>query len=552
MDIEIFLHGVPNGQDFYGTKEEQANMGMFYDTSTESVKYVVETKKLGDKAYTYYSYLRYKGLIGAGGRPGSYFGLTLRFDKYYQDALHIYNLLEIIFKRYVVGNMLMQSGESYKYAVSNFADKTTEIGQMQQALIQLIQATCIPAKFLNIDASFINPITAVPSVNIADISETAILASIKKYSKIVLSPDYETNIEKECKKKVQEAEGKGSSVIAQKDKTIAEKDGTITSLNTTISTQKSQISSLEQEVKQKNAEIQKQNQKGNLSQSITKIEEPIRALADYFRVKDSHNHEETPKYGHKNFWLGIASCIISLVVLALCAFALFRSPKGSVNDEELTSLKSQVVELTQQKQELENEIQSKDQTIAELQAKINQQPTSSTPPTPTTVNLRIDIAGYSSGDLSTEKEYSLSIKEGKSNYSGRGKWTLTNAKITSGKETDTQIKIKPIEGNVVLSYKAEDINCFCKNREIIAAKPAGLKIVIDPYVTEVEVGKEYTFSISGYSGKGLWEVDGFSQPVDKNASTVTVNAIEKGNREAIISYTPNGGKKETNKYNYKK
>ena len=123
MDVEILIHGVPDGQDYYGIKEEQTNMGLFYDKSPESVKFVIETKKQGNSAYTYYSFLRYKGMIGAGGRPGSYFGLTLRLDKYYQDAIHIYNLMDIVFKRYIVGTLLVPSGDGYKYAVTNFAIK---------------------------------------------------------------------------------------------------------------------------------------------------------------------------------------------------------------------------------------------------------------------------------------------------------------------------------------------------------------------------------------------------------------------------------------------
>ena len=222
MDVEILVHGVPDGQKYYGTKDEQTNMGLFYDNSQESVKFVVETKKQGSTAFVYYSYLRYKGMIEAGGRLGGYFGLTLRLDKYYQEAIHIYNLLEMVFKRYIVGSLLTPSGDGYKYTILDFASKASEIAQMQQMLIQLIQTTCSPNKFLDIDASFIHPISAAPRANITDVSDAAILASIKKYSKVVLSPDYELNIEKEYKKKIQEADGKGGNIIAEKDEKIAE------------------------------------------------------------------------------------------------------------------------------------------------------------------------------------------------------------------------------------------------------------------------------------------------------------------------------------------
>ena len=53
MDIEIIFHGVPSGQDYYGIKEEWTNVELFYDSSTESIKFVTEAKKQGGKAYTY-------------------------------------------------------------------------------------------------------------------------------------------------------------------------------------------------------------------------------------------------------------------------------------------------------------------------------------------------------------------------------------------------------------------------------------------------------------------------------------------------------------------
>ena len=68
MDVEILIHGVPNGHDYYGPKEEQNTAGSFYITSQETIKFVVETKKNGNKPYVYYSYLRYKGVVGAEGR----------------------------------------------------------------------------------------------------------------------------------------------------------------------------------------------------------------------------------------------------------------------------------------------------------------------------------------------------------------------------------------------------------------------------------------------------------------------------------------------------
>ena len=127
MDVEILLHGVPSGQDYFGIKEEQKLAESFYTSSNESVKLVVEARKNGNTPYVYYTYLRYKNIVGAGGRSGSYIGITLRLDMYYTDVVHMYNMLDIAFKKYIIGALLTSTGESYKYISPDFNSKKSEI-----------------------------------------------------------------------------------------------------------------------------------------------------------------------------------------------------------------------------------------------------------------------------------------------------------------------------------------------------------------------------------------------------------------------------------------
>ena len=341
MDVEILVHGVSEGQEFYGIKEESAHIDLFYDNSKESVKFVIETKKLGDTAYAYYTYLRYKDVIGYGGRPGSYFGLTLRLDKYYLDVVHMYNMLDMIFKRYVVGTILapLEDGGGYKYMVPHISSQKMEIERLEKGLIQLIQGTCVLSNFLNIDDSFIHPITSAASCNIADITDNAMLATIKKYSKVVLSPDYKLNVVKEYEKKLQDAEGKGGNLVAEKDKKIAEKDGEISSLKSTVSTQKARIDVLQTE----NMQLKKN---GNLTQMISGIKEPINSLADYFHVQDSQKKPQKPSYGFKNFILGIAGCVLSAIIVALCIVSLKKAPNKPDTNGNVSILTQQVESLT--------------------------------------------------------------------------------------------------------------------------------------------------------------------------------------------------------------
>lgn len=603
MDVEIYLHGVPDGQDYFGIKEEQTNAGLFYDNSTESVKLVVETKKNGDKAYTYYTYLRYKGIVGSGGRPGSYFGIALRLDMYYQDVIHIYTLLEIVFKKYIIGTLLAQSGDTYKYMVPSFSVKKAEIEQLQQGMIQLIQSTCVFSKFTHIDDSFIHPATNVATCNIADISDSSMLSAIKKYSKVALSPDYKLNLAKEYEKKIQEAEGKGGNIVVEKDKTI-------NTLKATITSQDNKIAQLEQEIKRKDNELAQNKQRIEVKQTVESIKEPIIKLSKFFRVEDEGRSQKALE-ANKSIKKAITlSCSLSAIVLVLCIIGLFRTPSSDegANSKELnkqiaeltsskTQLEQEVTKLNQDNTDLKNSIESRDNTIRDLQEHLQQKSSTSSTTTAKT-KLRIDVADYNGGNIYTEREYDISVKNAGNDYTGGGSWNLTNADRIRGSNSDSKITIKPKSaGNVVLRFEPYDVNYQCNTRKLNATtqpdtlssqSPAPkdsiqsathgttqsngdpnqpnlvsepvptpkventeavednptnndntIKIEIDPDVNEVKKGQEYTFSIKGYNGDGEWSITGANfRNNDKKKKDIKVKVTERPEGKVVITYTP--------------
>jgi len=469
MDVEIMLHGVPEGQDYYGIPEERANAVLFYDNSSESIKFVVEPKAIGNKPYVYYTYLRYKGLVGYGGRSGSYLGLTMRVDKYYQDVAHIYSMLEMVFKRYIVGVFIAPVGDSYKYLVPSFASKKTEIDKLQQGLIELIKSTCVWSKFVDLDSSFIHPGTSSASCNIVDITENAMLSALKKYSKVVLSPDYKLNLAIEYEKKIQEMEGMSGEVVAGHKQKLLDKEKEVDQLNMTINTQKSQIATLQAELRQKETEASQNKRKGELSQMILGIKEPVNSLANYFQVQDAHKEPPKPSYGRRNFILGILGCVLSAIIIALCIASMLRSTRDSDSQQNLS-------DLTQKNEQLANEIKLKNDTIYDLRNQLNTNVTkqqslfSATPPNAVAVkNLRIDVSPYTGeGNLKCNSSYTLKVKnkdESNKDYTGVGQWTIKNATIKGGNDTAPKITIVPDgKGPVTMEYTSE--NCSCPSRTI--------------------------------------------------------------------------------------
>ena len=113
MEVELFIHGVPNGEGFWGKEDDRNYFGTFYDHSTDEVKFLVQNRASKGKLYCYYNYLVYKtvgsptpNVVAYDGRDGSYFGLSLRLDAYCKDVMNMYRILDTIYNIYVCGSLL--------------------------------------------------------------------------------------------------------------------------------------------------------------------------------------------------------------------------------------------------------------------------------------------------------------------------------------------------------------------------------------------------------------------------------------------------------------
>lgn len=101
MNVEVFIYGTPTGNCFYGKTDEKIYFDTFYNG--DKANYLsVKIRKAGDnKVYCYYNYLVYQNVIGKQGRPGSFFGITLRLDAYCMDIQNIYRILDNVFWSFI-------------------------------------------------------------------------------------------------------------------------------------------------------------------------------------------------------------------------------------------------------------------------------------------------------------------------------------------------------------------------------------------------------------------------------------------------------------------
>ena len=227
MTVDFILHGVPNGQDFWGASDDSHYFSTFYVQKSEKEYLTIEARKVSGKSYCYYNYLKYNNITGADSRAGAYLGITLRFDAYYKDILNIYQLFEIIYNN-LLDTILVKNGESIKFKVAKFEAADSELNDIKKKVVNLIQLSATAKDFVALNDSFFKNEDKTISAFLLDCTPDNVVQALKKYGKVEVSK-YCPSINES--KKMRSIEDRFTSTITQKDKDLEEKNQQISKLN---------------------------------------------------------------------------------------------------------------------------------------------------------------------------------------------------------------------------------------------------------------------------------------------------------------------------------
>lgn len=190
MDYVIKIYGAPYGFDLYEGSEQDLNYFQVFDNgSTEPVKMTVH--RLSNNQISY-NYLRY-GYVTSGGRTGSFFGMSVVFNKSYcADFMRMYQLFEAVYGTITKNAILLEeftSGQwQAKYKIGKFSEAEDEVRRIYGVLGQNIQGAL---------ANDIKPMSFQTSVSgdkelrlPANISNNAVSNAVEKYSVVSISPAF--------------------------------------------------------------------------------------------------------------------------------------------------------------------------------------------------------------------------------------------------------------------------------------------------------------------------------------------------------------------------
>lgn len=312
MDVEFFLHGIPNGEDFWGKEEERSFFGTFYDSSSDNLKFLIQARTIGGKPYFYYSYLVYADVVDNNGRPGSYFGMTLRLDEYCKEFMNLYRILDTVYNSYVVGKLLVNDKSKLKYSVPKFGNFS--INGIYDKVKRLLQDTLSNDSFSKVGNISLggNPYR---KCNLYDCTNDTVLSDIRQYGKIAISPYYpsmnESSMQQQCdnrinaiRKQCEERINATASQYAQKEQTanaaIRELQSQNAQLNASIQQRNADVNRLQQKVNELSNALNQERQNKDIERLVEQIKEPVKSLAEILDGRKHQPHGGKGKHGHKS------------------------------------------------------------------------------------------------------------------------------------------------------------------------------------------------------------------------------------------------------------
>lgn len=190
------IFGAPYTFNLYqGNEGEIGYFQNFDNGGKENVKLTIHRMASGKVSY---SYLRYN-FISSGGRPNSFFGMSVLFDKEYcKDIKKIFELFNVVYNSVILKNGILLTEikndptVQAKYLVSTFTEADGEVKNIEKNIINNLK-NHFAKDILPIDSSF-GESNSMVKLN-DEMDNAQFVKALRKCSWVHISPEYSKNAE---------------------------------------------------------------------------------------------------------------------------------------------------------------------------------------------------------------------------------------------------------------------------------------------------------------------------------------------------------------------
>lgn len=496
MQPEFVIHGVPQGHQSWGTTSDKYYETFYgkYDIYAKAkTVFVVEVRDNPRVRSCYYTLIHPQNVLAAGGRQGSYFGMSLRFDgRYCTDVFSLFHLFEIAFNQYIASQVIKKVGESEQFTVEDLNTVAPSLVEAKKYILSQIQ-NHLSTEFEEIDETFTKKNVQLNEYyHPDDINSESFFKSTRLDGKVLISSEYPTkdaiirsyrakdkqthDSKKADEERIDTLTKENSSLKQYKDAAISLKSevsklrednqrlsGDLTDARQSTASLNRQLTSYKSQIEQIKDSANIQKIAGQLNKSMSELLPILRTIAPE-TGNEHENHGKTPHGRHpvrdNSFFKGIVIVLIVLIVLIIGI--LFFLIKGIKSGPKISELKKENTSLVQKNKSLQDDYDKlwKDYSEIKVQTSGNIHNVNSAD----WPNLKIDVKNYNGGsELDQGKSYSVQII----GFDGTGKWIGEGFEIVEGQANDKTIKVKPNRsGEIYLRYKVD--NQIVKERKFWA------------------------------------------------------------------------------------
>lgn len=189
LTLELYAHGVSKGHKTWGSKSipsaDVQYFGTFYDRFADPELMIVEQRSVGGETHCYYTFVK-NGLVGADGRGGSYFALTLRFNAYYADLQNLYGILRAAYEKMCVGTCVKVNGAVSQICITDFAAIDSQLRNVEKNVIEYISTFSVSTDICQLSPRSGN--TTPSRINLAECTSQKAKAEVQAKGCVMVSP----------------------------------------------------------------------------------------------------------------------------------------------------------------------------------------------------------------------------------------------------------------------------------------------------------------------------------------------------------------------------
>lgn len=222
MNIEFIMHGAISGQSF-SKQDDMEYCKQFYGHMDTAELMCIDVAKGPLGVCSYCSYIRSGNVVAE--RTGSYLGMTVRIDGYVcTDVKRMWQVLDCVFHKMVVGKILMPIESVYKYCIDNFQCSLVE--ETERYFLSLFGSTFVSGDFRPISDKDVFAGTECVRLNLEDDDGLDVGSIIDRKARICLSPSYPTRRGESLKIRFNEMDKKLSHALQRQDQLTKELETT--------------------------------------------------------------------------------------------------------------------------------------------------------------------------------------------------------------------------------------------------------------------------------------------------------------------------------------